>query len=55
MTGFLFILVVIVLASLLAALRDVYDDGYGHRPPPSSHHDPFDPLWPTERGPGRPA
>ncbi|WP_460870703.1 hypothetical protein [Nocardioides pakistanensis] len=29
--------VVIVLAALMATLRDLYDDGYGRRPPPSSH------------------
>ena len=35
---------VLVVAATLAALRDIYDDGYGHRPPPGSHHpDVFDP------------
>lgn len=29
--------VVIVLAALMATLRDLYDDGYDRRPPPSSH------------------
>jgi hypothetical protein len=29
--------VVLVVAAALAALRDIYDDGYGHRPPPESH------------------
>jgi hypothetical protein len=36
--------IVLVVAAVLAALRDIHDDGYGHRPPPQSHHpDTFDP------------
>jgi hypothetical protein len=33
-----FWVLVLVVAGALAALRDIHDDGYGHRPPPSSHH-----------------
>ena len=29
----------LVLAALVALLREVSLDGYGHRPPPPSHHD----------------
>lgn len=40
-----FWITVIVVAAVLAALRDIYDDGYGHRPLPPSHYpDPFDPA-----------
>lgn len=36
--------VVILLAAAMATLRDIYDDGYGRRPPPPSHlPDTFDP------------
>lgn len=36
--------IVIVLAALLATLRNIHDDGYGRRPPPPSHlPDAFDP------------
>ncbi len=34
---------VLVIAWLLATLREIYDDGRGRRPPPPSHYDPFDP------------
>ena len=34
----------LVVAAVLATLRDVYDDGLGRRRPPASHHpEPFDP------------
>jgi hypothetical protein len=37
--------IVLVVAGALAAIRDIYDDGYGRRPPPPSHYpDPFDPA-----------
>lgn len=37
--------IVLVVAAVLATLRDVYDDGYGRRPPPPSHlPDLFDPA-----------
>jgi hypothetical protein len=40
----IFWLIVLVVAGVLATLRDIYDDGYGRRPAPSSHHsDVFDP------------
>lgn len=29
--------IVLVVAVLLATLREIYDDGLGHRPPPRSH------------------
>jgi hypothetical protein len=36
--------IVLLVAGALAALRDIYDDGYGRRPPPRSHHpDQFQP------------
>jgi hypothetical protein len=34
----IFWIIVLVVAAAFAALRDVYDDGYGRRPPPPSHH-----------------
>jgi hypothetical protein len=41
---FIFWIAVLTVAVVLAALRDIYDDGRGHRPPPRSHHpDLFDP------------
>ncbi len=41
---FVFWIIVLVVAAVLATLRDVYDDGLGRRQPPPSHHpDPFDP------------
>jgi hypothetical protein len=40
--------IVLVVAVVLSTLRDIYDDGYGHRPPPPSHHpDAFDPRLRT--------
>ena len=37
--------IVLVVAAVLATLRDVYDDGLGRRQPPPSHHpDLFDPA-----------
>jgi hypothetical protein len=40
----IFWLVVLVVAGVLATLRDIYDDGYGRRPAPPSHRpDAFDP------------
>jgi hypothetical protein len=38
--------IVLLVAGVLVALRDIYDDGHGHRPPPPSHH-------PDEFQPGR--
>lgn len=39
----IFWLIVLVTAGVLATLRDIYDDGYGRRPAPPSHHsDVFD-------------
>jgi hypothetical protein len=36
--------IVLLVAGVLVALRDIYDDGYGRRPPPPSHHpDQFQP------------
>ena len=36
--------IVIVVATVLATLRDVYADGLGRRQPPPSHYpDPFEP------------
>ena len=41
--------IVLVVAVALSTLRDIYDDGYGRRPPPRSHQpDPFEPgsrMW----------
>lgn len=40
-----FWIIVLVVATVVATLRDVYDDGLGRRQPPASHHpDPFDPA-----------
>jgi hypothetical protein len=36
--------IVLLVAGVLVALRDIYDDGYGRRPPPPSHYpDQFQP------------
>jgi hypothetical protein len=35
--------IVLLVAGVLVALRDIYDDGYGHRPPPRSHPEQFQP------------
>ena len=44
MTELLIILgIVLVVAILVATIRDIHDDGYGRRPAPPSHHDPFEP------------
>ena len=45
MTAAISLLVLALLvAAVLATLRDVYDDGLGRRRPPASHHpEPFDP------------
>ncbi|HEX6246480.1 MAG TPA: hypothetical protein VFZ64_01300 [Nocardioidaceae bacterium] len=40
----IFWLIVLVVAGVLATLREIYDDGYGRRPAPPSHPtDTFDP------------
>jgi hypothetical protein len=40
----IFWVAVLAVAGVLATLRDIYDDGYGRRPAPPSHHiDAFDP------------
>ncbi|MGA9749665.1 MAG: hypothetical protein WBQ50_19605 [Nocardioides sp.] len=44
MTTFLFLLTIIGTAWLLATLRDVLHDGYGHNPVPTDRYrDLFDP------------
>ncbi len=36
------IAILFVVAVVVATLRDIHDDGYGRRPTPPSHHDPFE-------------
>ncbi len=39
------LLLLLTVAAVLATLRAVLADGYGHRPPPTSHpRDLFDPM-----------
>ena len=39
------LLLLLAVAAVLATLREVHGDGYGHRPPPASHpRDLFDPV-----------
>jgi hypothetical protein len=39
------LLLLLAVATVLATLREVHGDGYGHRPPPTSHpRDLFDPV-----------
>jgi len=43
----LFWTIVLVVAGVLAALRDIHDDGLGRRQPPPSHHESFSTGHPT--------
>jgi hypothetical protein len=44
MTAILILLgILFVVAIAAATLRDIHGDGYGRRPAPPSHHDPFEP------------
>ncbi len=37
--------IVLVVAVVVSTIRDIHDDGYGRRQPPTSHFpDPFDPA-----------
>ena len=48
MTEFIaFWIIVLVVATVVATLRDVNDDGLGRRQPPASHHP--DPFYPARR------
>ena len=39
------LLLLLAVAAVLVTLREVHADGYGHRPPPTSHPaDAFDPA-----------
>ena len=39
------LLLLLAVAAVLATLHEVHGDGYGHRPPPTSHPgDAFDPV-----------
>jgi hypothetical protein len=39
------LLLLFAVAAVLVTLREVRSDGYGHRPPPTSHpRDLFDPM-----------
>ena len=45
MTAILILLSITFLVAIaLATARDLHDDGYGRRPSPRSHHDPFEPT-----------
>ena len=45
MTPVLILMAIVFLVAIVyATLRDIHGDGYGRRPSPRSHYDPFEPT-----------
>lgn len=40
----IFLVTLAIFVTIVAVtIHDIHDDGYGRRPAPKSHHDPFEP------------